>query len=408
MVINTPAPTYSLSRVGGSLKRSIMRDLLKHAVDPNILSLAGGLPASDGLPVHEYAACLKTVIARDGAKALQYAPMLMPLREWIATYMQGLGVQCTAEQIFITNGNQQGLSILTRLFLDPGDTALIENIVFTGIQQAIQAADANIVAVPTDPIHGIDLDALERGMQRGAKLAVVIPDFHNPLGVTLSAESRERIAQMAAHYGVPVVEDDAYSALRFAGDPLPPVKAYDEAGWVFYMGSFSKMLAPGLRLGWMIVPEELLPKVMVLREAIDLESATLTQRAVTEYVTQTGLAHLPSLRAMHQERYLAMNQALETHFGDFATWTRPEGGIFVWLTLPEHINTWRLLNPAIEAGVVYVPGSAFAVNGGATNTMRLNFSTLPAKKIAEAVERLAAVVKKQSSTKIAKNPKSIV
>ena len=249
MVISTPAPTYSLSRVGGSLKRSIMRDLLKHAVDPTILSLAGGLPAADALPVTEYAACLQTVLARDGAKALQYAPMSMPLREWIASYMQSRGVDCTAEQVFITNGNQQGLSILTRLFLNPSDTALIENVVFTGIQQSVQAADANIIAVPTDPIQGIDLDALETGMQRGAKLAVVIPDFHNPLGVTLSANSRERIAQMAAYYGVPVVEDDAYSALRFAGESLPPIKAYDAAGWVFYIGSFSKMLAPGLRLG---------------------------------------------------------------------------------------------------------------------------------------------------------------
>jgi len=393
VVIDTSVPAYTFSRVGGSLKRSVMRDLLKHAVDPNILSLAGGLPAADALPVAEYAECLQTVIARDGAKALQYAPMSAALREWIAGYMQQRGVACTPDQVFITNGNQQGLTILARLFLNPDDTALIENIVFTGVQQSVQAADARIIALPTDPVHGLDLDALETGMKRGAKLAIVIPDFHNPLGVSLSSESRQRIADMAAHYGVPVIEDDAYSALRFAGSALAPVKAYDRAGWVFYLGSFSKMLAPGLRLGWMIVPEDLMPRIQVMREAIDLESSTLTQRAVAEYVTTYGLRHLPRLRTLHHERYIALNHALETHFGERATWTHPEGGLFMWLTLNEPIDTWALLDRAIKAGVVYIPGNAFAIQGGADNTMRLNFSTLPADKIAQAVERLAEVIK---------------
>ncbi len=213
--------------------------------------------------------------------------------------MRARGVACEPEQVFITNGAQQGLTILSRLFLDPGQPAVIEAVTFTGIQQVTAGRGAVVRTVPTDLASGIDVDALEEAFHRAPRprLAVVIPDFHNPLGVSLTLEKRQRIAELAARYRVPVIEDDPYSALRFEGQPLPPIKAFDEAGVVFYVGSFSKMLAPSLRLGWIVAPAELAAQVTVLRESIDLESSTLIQRAVSLFV-ERGLmeAHLARLQ----------------------------------------------------------------------------------------------------------------
>jgi 2-aminoadipate transaminase len=385
---------YRFSERSSFLQRSVMRDLLKHAVDPEIISLAGGLPASECLPTAHFATCLDYVLERDGASALQYSPQYMPLREWIAGYMNERGVRCSAANIFITNGNQQGLTILSRLFLDIGDHAVIEDAVFTGIQQGTKGVGAQVVTIPTDLETGADMDALEAALQHhDIRLIVLIPDFHNPLGVSMSEEKRRQAASLAAEYRVPLVEDDAYSRLRFTGDLLAPIRAYDESGYVFYMGSFSKMLAPGLRLGWMVVPEMLLPKVTVIRESLDLETSTLYQRAVSEFLHRGLLdEHLRQLNATHQERAHALSAALDQHFADIATWTVPEGGLFAWMELPPQINTWETLQPAIEQGVVYVPGGAFAVNGGMNHTMRLNFSNVRPRLFEEGIARLARVI----------------
>lgn len=389
---------YRFSGLSGYLKRSVMRDLLALAVKPGILSLAGGLPAGELLPMEQFQDCLSTVIARDGAKALQYSPPYAPLKEWIVSYMHSRGVDCTPEQVFLTNGNQQGVFILSRLFLDHGDTAVIEDVTFTGIQQVTSGRGCTVTTIPTDLTTGADIEALETLFTQGdlPRLVILIPDFHNPLGVSMSLEKRRYAADLANHYGVPLVEDDPYSALRFTGETLPPIKAFDTDGFVFYLGSFSKMLAPTLRLGWMIVPADLVPKVTVIRESIDLESSTLTQRAVYEFLQRGYLEpHLTELNESNHERYSALNAALERHLGDIATWTKPEGGLFVWTTLPEHINTWEMLPEAIHNGVVYIPGAAFAVHGGYTNTMRLNFSNVKPHDFDEALRRLAQVIRQQ-------------
>ncbi|MDX1991826.1 MAG: PLP-dependent aminotransferase family protein [bacterium] len=385
---------YAFSRETASLQRSVMRDLLRLTTDPSIISLAGGLPPPDYLPLDAFQESLNTVLRRDGGRALQYSPQHSELRAWISNYMESRGIACTPEQVFITNGNQQGLNILSRLFLDPGDRAVTEAITFTGIQQATAGRGAHVLAVPTDLQTGVDVDALEEAFTQSPRLAVLITDFHNPLGVSLSPEKRVQIADLAARYRVPVVEDDPYSPLRFAGETTPPVKAYDEAGYVFYLGSFSKMLAPAARLGWMVAPTALIPKITVVRESIDLESSALIQRTVYDFLSRGLLDdHLTRLNAALRERCAAMLNALETHFGGWATWTKPEGGLFIWLTLPEYIDTWRLFEDAVRQGVAYVPGSAFAVEGGYRNTMRLNFSAVAPDKIHEGLARLAAVLR---------------
>lgn len=385
---------YTLSQTTAPLKRSVMRDLLALAVDPQIISFAGGLPASELLPIQEYAACLQTALQKHGARALQYSPQYPPLREWIANHMQQRGVTCNPDQIFITNGAQQGLTILSQLFLDPAQPAVTEEIVFTGVSQITQGRGAQMLTVPTDLSAGLDVSALENAFVRGPRLAVVIPNFHNPLGVSLPRGSREQIAQLAARCRVPVIEDDPYATLRFEGEALPPVKAFDEDGWVFHLGSFSKMLAPGVRLGWIVAPAELLPRVTVIREALDLETPALTQRAVAEYLLSGHLeTHLEALRRANRERCTALLNALQAHLGSLAQWTQPTGGLFVWLVLPPEVDAWEMFPKAVENKVAYIPGTAFAIHGGHRNTLRLNFSNVSPARIHEGVARLAEVIK---------------
>lgn len=399
MLIGDVNTTFTFSAEMTHLKRSVMRDLLKLAVDPEIISLAGGLPASEYLPVEDFQSCIETVLHRDGSHALQYSPQYMPLREWIAEYMRSRGVECTAEQIFITNGCQQGLSILSRLFLDSGQSAVTEEVIFTGVQQITAGRGAQVRVIPTDPKTGADMEALERAFRQypTPRFAVLVPDFHNPLGVSLTEEKRAQAAALAAQYGVPIIEDDPYSPLRFNGEALSPIKAYDEEGMIFYLGSFSKMLAPSMRLGWIVAPSVLIPKITVLRESLDLESSTLIQRAVHEFLSRGLLeTHLKRLNAVNKERCGVLMESLQTHFGDLATWTVPDGGLFSWLSFKDDMNTWTMFEEAVKQKVAYIPGAAFAVHGGYENTMRLNFSNVAPDAIREGVHRLAQVVKSDS------------
>jgi len=384
-----------LSKQATNLKRSVMRDLLRFAVDPEIISLAGGLPASEYLPVSELGECLTTVLARDGARAMQYSPMIGPLRSWIADFMCARGVSCTADEIFITNGNQHGLAILSRLFLDPGEPAVIEEVTFTGIHQVTCGRGAAVRSVPTDLESGVDVEALETAFRDSPhpRMAVLVTDFHNPLGVSISPESRSRVAALAAEHGVPVIEDDPYAPLRFRGDPVPPIKAYDEAGMVFYLGSFSKMLAPALRLGWIVAPAELMPKITTLRESFDLESSTLYQRAVTEFLVRGLLdGHLERIGAAHRERCDTLLGALGEHLADIAHWSKPDGGVFVWLSLPEQLDTAAMFQDAIKRKVAFIPGAVFSVDGSTKNAMRLNFSNVRPEAIRDGVGRLSEVI----------------
>jgi 2-aminoadipate transaminase len=240
------------------------------------------------------------------------------------------------------------------------------------------------------------MEALEEALRRSPRprLIILIPDFHNPLGVSLTAEKRRRAAALAAAYGVPIIEDDPYSALRFDGDPAAPIKAHDETGLVCYVGSFSKMIAPALRLGWIIAPPTLSERITVLRESLDLESSGLIQRAVFRFVAQGLLEpHLEKLNRANRERRDALLAELEKHFGEDAHWTRPEGGLFVWMTLEGQVDTWQRFRRALDRKVAYIPGSAFALDGGARNALRLNFSNVPPGRIPEAVGRLAAALR---------------
>ena len=409
---------YSLSQTASTLKRSVMRDLLALVAKPNVLNFAGGLPADENLPRAELQECLDAVLTRDGARALQYGAPYLPLKELIAQHMHTRGVECTADDIFITNGNQQGLELCARMFLDGGECVAVEEFTFTGILQAIFGHGAQPLAIPVDLENGMDVEELENwvateervGTEPGSvptrsharpRLIITIPDFHNPLGVSMCAEKREKLAELAARYEIPVIEDSPYSPLRFCGDAIPAVKAYDENDAVIYLGSFSKMISPALRLGWLVAPRELIPRFTVLRESLDLESSQLIQRAVAEFLARGYLEpHLEQMCAANFARRDVMLSALERELGGIAQWTIPDGGLFIWLTLPEGTDTEKLLHDALaqntapSQNVAFVPGFAFAADGrSGRNSMRLNFSNAPKEKIADGIARLACVIR---------------
>ncbi len=393
-MILSPPRELQLADWACSMSRSVLRQMIATVSRPGIISFAGGLPDPELFPRADFAAAMAQVLAEDKF-ALQYRPPLPELKEQIVQLMAQRGVTCTAEQIFLTTGAQQGLDVLARLLLNPGGKVLLEEVVYPGVQQVVAPMQPYVLSVPTDLRTGMDVDAVEAHLQRGARPAFIyaISDAHNPLGVSISVEKRQRLVALAQQYGVPIIEDDPYGFLHYEQAPVLPMRALDEE-WVFYLGSFSKIIAPALRLGWVVAPPALLPKLTVVKEAGDLESSALIQRAVSAYLAADHLpAHLQKLRWEYGRRRDAMLAAIERYFPVGSRWTAPVGGMFIWVELPAHIDTAVLLQTAVEhEQVAYIPGYAFAVPGHTvTNCLRLNFSNCTPELIEEGMARLGRV-----------------
>lgn len=388
-------PRPRLAEWTRAMQRSVLRQMLAVVSQPGILSFAGGLPAPDLFPTADYAAALSRVLQTDPG-ALQYGPPFLPLKQHIVRLMAERGVECAVEQVFLTTGAQQALDVLTRLLLDTSGQVMLEEMIYTGIRQAVAPCRAEILSVGTDLQSGIEVDEVIEHLENGARPAFlyVIPDAHNPLGVSLSEEKRGRLAEVAAAYNLSIIEDDPYGFLSYDGRCLPPLRAHNR-DQVFYVGSFSKIMAPALRLGWLIAPESLMPKLTVIKEAGDLESSALTQRAVSAYLDDGHLpAHLDRLQAEYRTRRDTMLTAMARHFPSNVTWTLPRAGMFIWATLPQHVDAAALLETAIERErVAFIPGHAFAhPSAPARNHMRLNFSNCCLADIEDGIERLGRVL----------------
>lgn len=385
------------------LERSVLREMITVVSQPGILSFAGGLPAPELFPRTEYASALAEVMALDGAKALQYGPTVAKLREQIVALMALRGIRdVRPEQVFITTGAQQAINIVANLLLDPGGQVLLERNTYTGAQQVIQPRMGEALLVDTDLESGLDVAQVEDYLKGGARPAFLyaIPEAHNPLGVSLSVEKRGYLARLAADYNLPIIEDDPYGLLYYGEGEAPVALRAHNAGQVFYAGSFSKIIAPALRLGWMVAPEALLPKIMVIKEMFDLESSQLTQRAVSAFLASGQFEpHLQRLRAAYRDRRDAMLAGLRAHFPAEAVWTEPQAGMFIWVELPRTVDTAELLKVAVaEEKVAFIPGHAFSVSAPgagpkATNCMRLNFTNVDSARIADGMARLGRVVK---------------
>lgn len=386
------------------MKTSAIRELLKLTEMPDVISFAGGLPAPDVFPVEEFKRACNYVLDHQGAQALQYGSTdgYVPLREMIARHTNRIGIGVSIENILITSGSQQALDLLGKVFINPGDRILVENPTYVGAIQAWNAYGADYIPVQLDD-EGMDTRVLEEGLRKGPKFMYVLPNFQNPTGVTLGLERRRQLIKLADQYGVPIVEDDPYGQLRYEGEDLPAVELLDSqmrvktnayAGNVIYLSTFSKILAPGIRLAWVIAPVEVINKLIMAKQGADLHTSTFNQ-IVAHEVGQHGYLdrHIKLIQDTYRERRNVMLDSLEEHMPGGVTWTNPQGGLFLWVTVPEQINTLDMFKDAAAQKVAYVPGENFYSCGGGTNSMRLNFSSSTPELINEGISRLGKVIK---------------
>ncbi|MFB3854118.1 MAG: PLP-dependent aminotransferase family protein [Vicinamibacterales bacterium] len=388
------------------MRSSAVRELLKLTEQPDVISFAGGLPAPDVFPIERFAEAAAALLQKHGAKALQYGTTegCRPLRELIAAMSCRYGIVVEPDNVLITAGSQQALDLIGKVFVNPGDHILVERPTYLGALQAWNAYQAEYIPVPLDE-SGLPPDALESAMRSGPKFVYALPNFQNPCGITWTEERRTKLLEVADHYGVPVLEDDPYGQLRYEGDHIPPLVALDAklqgnngapyTGNVIYLSTFSKTLAPGLRLAWVIAPNDVIKKLVQAKQGADLHASTLSQMLAYEVLKDDFLpAHVKKIRAVYGERRDAMLKALEDFFPPGVSWTRPQGGLFLWLTFPEWLDAGDLLKEAVKEKVAFVPGVSFHSDGGGKNTARLNFSFSEPKTIEEGIRRLGRVVER--------------
>lgn len=389
---NPTSLQWQFSERAQRLQSSVIREILKVTMRPEVISFAGGLPSPATFPVEQMRAAFDAVLSRQGKVALQYGPSdgYPPLREWIADSLSADGVKIMPEQVLMVSGSQQGLDLLGKVLIDEGSKVLVETPSYLGALQAFSVYGPEFVSVPTDDA-GLLPEAVG-AIGSGARLLYALPNFQNPTGRTLSVERRVALVETCARIGLPLIEDDPYGALCYRGAPLPKMLTMNPNG-VVYMGSFSKVLTPGIRLGYVVAPLPLARKLEQAKQAADLHTAQLTQMVVHEVVKDGFLNHhVPTIRALYADQCQAMLAALEEFFPAAASWTRPEGGMFVWVTLPGHIDSMALLDEAIAQNVAFVPGAPFYANAPEKNTLRLSFVTVPPEKIREGVERLGKLI----------------
>ena len=380
------------------MKASEIRELLKITLRPEVISFGGGLPAPELFPIEDLKAVMADVLDREGTRALQYSTTEghPGLRETIARRMNSrLGTAVEASEILITSGSQQGLDLTGKIFLDDDDQVLCESPTYLGAINAFRAYRPRFVEVPTDD-EGMVPDELERCVAgcRRPKLLYVVPNFQNPSGRTWSLERRHAVLAAAARHGLVVVEDDPYGELCYEGTTPPALASLAGAAPVIYLGTFSKIFCPGMRVGWLAAPPEIYEKYTLVKQGADLHTSTLAQYQILAYLERFDIdASIARIRGVYRCRRDAMLRALESEFPPGVSWTRPRGGLFLWATLPEGVSAREALVRALERDVAFVPGGSFFPNGGHENTMRLNFSNMPEERIAEGIARLGAVLR---------------
>jgi 2-aminoadipate transaminase len=391
-----PHRNWQLSERARKLTSSAIREILKVTERPEVISFAGGLPAPSTFPAERIRAATDRVLREAPAAALQYSATegYAPLREWIAARCSTGGATIRPSQVLITTGSQQALDLIGKALIDPASPVLVETPTYLGALQAFSLYEPRYVQVPTDD-DGLIPEALTSELVRGARLLYAQPNFQNPTGRRLTLERRLALAEFAKRSVFPVVEDDPYGALDYAGKPLPTLlsMAPDQ---IVHCGTFSKILAPGLRLGYIVAPEELHYKLVQAKQATDLHTPSLTQRIVHEVIKDGFLdEQVPAIRALYASQCQAMLDALARHMPQGVTWNRPEGGMFLWVTLPAGMDTMQLLDAAIAHNVAFVPGAPFFANEAASNTLRLSFVTVPPARIDEGIARLAALIRER-------------
>jgi 2-aminoadipate transaminase len=380
---------------------SAIREILKLTEQPGVRSLAGGLPSADTFPVETLREAAARVLADQPREALQYASSegYGPLRDWVSEQLSAVGMDAPADRILITNGSQQGLDLAGKVLLDAGSTVAVETPTYLGALSAFTPNEPQFAAVASDA-DGPVPEALG-ALEAGARYFYVLPNYQNPTGRVIPAARRDALVATAQRAGIPFVEDNPYGDLWFDAAPPAPLAARWPEG-TLYLGSFSKVLAPGLRLGYMVAPQALYPKLLQAKQAADLHTGSFAQRVVHHVIRDGFLArHVPTIRARYRAQRDAMAEALARHLPAGSEWSAPTGGMFFWVRLPAGFDALALLPQAVAEGVAYVPGVAFYANDADPRTMRLSFVTLPPKELAEAVERLGRALNRRAGAQAA-------
>lgn len=394
---------FRLAERTNGLRPSAVREILKVTERPDVISFAGGLPAPELFPVEDMARASQEIFQREGAAALQYSVTegYKPLREWIVNHLRETsGLAADENRVLITNGSQQGIELLAKVLIDPGDVVLVENPSYLSALQVFRSYQAQPIGLESDE-HGLLPRSLSDYLDSAAprpKFLYLVPNFQNPTGVVLSAERRTEIERIASAATLPIIEDDPYGRLRFEGEHIPAIGSMGDGRLPhIYLGTASKILAPGLRVAWMAVSDTaVFSKIVAAKQAADLHSSSFTQRLVYELLRQPGYLENREhkLRGVYSRRRDAMLSALERHMPAGCHWSRPAGGMFLWVTLPDTIDTFELLHVASAEGIAFVPGGAFAAREGTMrNTMRLNFSNADEARIETGIERLGRAVR---------------
>ena len=394
---------HVLANRSSRMKASEIRELLKLLDQPDIISFAGGIPDPALFPVDAFSTAMGDAMARDGALQYSVSEGYLPLREWIAKDMARIGIPCDADNILITSGSQQALDYLGKLMITAGDTVLCGWPTYLGAVNAFNVYEPNFEKLsPNENVGAAQYRAQAQAVGGQVKFAYLSVDFANPTGTTLDRQAREHVLELADELDIAIVEDAAYQALRYDGEAIPPILSMEierrgsiEDARTIYCGSFSKTLAPGLRVGWVCAAKPVISRLVLIKQASDLHSASLNQMVI-EHVARTKMdEHVKTLRSTYQDRRDHMLAALERHMGQGVEWTRPEGGMFIWLTLPAHLDGADLLAKSLQdERVAFVPGRAFFADGSGGNTLRLSYSCATPEEIDEGLSRLGGLIRR--------------
>ena len=371
-------------------------EILKVAASPNVISFAGGLPAPELFPTSELQQATDQVYQTSAESALQYSNSngFRRLREILAQRMARRGVSCNADNIAITTGSQQSIDLISKMFINHGDTILVEKPTYMSALDVFNTYGANIVGVEMDD-DGLRMDALEQALKEHpeAKFLYTVPTFQNPTGRTLPVDRRQRMVELARQYDIVIIEDDPYGQLRFAGNPVPAVKSFDSDGRVFYLSTFSKTLTPGLRTGWVVADPVFIKHFTVIKQSADLHTDNVAQQVIAEFLTDFNIdEHIAKIRQVYRQREQLMIEQIQKYFPAGVKYTNPDGGLFIWVEIPGNINTQDLFNQCIKNNVAFVPGEPFYPGKPESGTFRLNFSNMSEEKIKDGIQRLGKAI----------------
>ncbi|HJQ69962.1 MAG TPA: PLP-dependent aminotransferase family protein [Blastocatellia bacterium] len=395
---NTGRRSYRFARRMKKMNVSAIREILKVSERPDIISFAGGMPAPELFPVDAVAQAHAAVFAHEGPESLQYSTTegWRPLREWISDRMRQKGIDAHPDRVLMTSGSQQGIDLAARIFLEPGDEVIVENPCYLAALQTFSSYEASFIAIDSDD-EGINVDQVEEALGNSRpKFIYIVSEFHNPKGTSLSTARRRKLIELSSRHQVPILEDDPYGELRFKGEARPSLAALDRDGMVIYLSTFSKTISPGMRLGWAVSSPEVIQAMVITKQASDLHTSTVEQRAAARLLAEFDYdGHVDMLRREYGARCEAMLDALASEFPAGCSWTRPEGGLFVWIELPASVDGQDLFEEALADKVSFVPGASFFASEPRENFIRLNFSNRPPDMIREGVTRIGKILKKR-------------